>query len=149
MKNLGIILATFVFLIIGIAFLREIGDSVAATSVTDSVANETFLGLNNTNADLDQENIIPNSEVVLNDTSTQVQPGGNYTMDYVRGYIRLINNAYNNTNMNISYNYYPSTYVRGTTPRALISLVVLFFALAVTAIAIIGLFRLGKGNVFE
>jgi len=62
-----------------------------------------------------------------------------YSIDYASG---LINFSYNGT-YNVSYDFYPSTYVKDGTSRSMVNLVVLFSVFAVLAVSF-GFWRLKK-----
>jgi len=68
-----------------------------------SIVNESFTAINDTVVTLDHRLIHSGSLTILNDSADVGL--GNFTIDYDGGDLTLLNNDYNNTALDASYNY--------------------------------------------
>lgn len=132
--NLGIIITTFVVILIGVVFAGVIGNSTAGTNTLNVNNNETFTWVNNTAYTLAQDQIVSGTEVVTNSSTVVLTRDTHYTMDYPKGTItitNITNTAILSRPLNVSYTFRPNEYVNDAHSRPLISLVNIFWAIAV------------------
>ena len=125
------IIKLIVFIILGFGVLMGVANTLLFTEQsTVIVTNQTITFINNTATDLTQYVIVSNSEVVygarLTPTLLPLNKGDNYSVNYNSGTLTLMNRTdqdwYNSTPLvNVSYRYYPASYVADTTIRNIYS----------------------------
>jgi len=135
MKQLMIIVTVFIMLIIGINLLVVTANSISSATTIVAVANESLNLSTGTAVSLTFNDIVENSETVLNGTTNATIGSGNYTIAVAAGTFTLTTpNLLNNTQAWISYSYHPDEYVKEGTSRTLIRLIIIFFALGILGI---------------
>ena len=139
--SLKSIIMFFVVILIGVVFLGQIEDNVAATEVIESLTNNetiTYPG-NNTVYTLANDDIVSGSEIVYNVTTKLVR-NTHYTI--TRSTITFTNisdpgDIYDvSIDFNITYDHEGDLYVSNTTSRNLLKLIGIFFVLVIIAFAI-------------
>jgi len=149
MNKLGILLSAFITIIIGLVLIGSLADSIFLTTNTVSVSDPTTIteaGLNaGTLVNLDNDDII-NTSVTVDNGTTVINPG-NYTVYPSDGQIAVFNNTeatwVYGLSLNVNYTYKPDEYIANATSRTLVSLIIIFFALAVLAIGFVLIRRMG------
>ena len=149
----GIILSTFLCLIIGIALLNAVADQISLVDQTYTSTNETITLTNGTAVSLANNWVTSITSVVANYSgtySTTLTKDSNYTVSNLNSdsvaTITLITGGYDGNSSYVTYTYQDDSYIRGDMSSAnqtLIKLIVLFFVLGVVACAIWGLLRSG------
>ncbi len=134
-STLGIILLIFIGLIVGTVLLSTIADQIFTTS-TVGQPNETitFTDRNASTTNTDVFNLVffGNSTTNTNDGAINIDAEVNYTTptDAV-SVITLDQATFGNGTYKAIYQYYPSGYVRDSQSRTILSLVIIFFSLAI------------------
>lgn len=149
--NLGIIITVFTVILIGVVFAGVIGNQVAGTNTLNIEVNETFTWVNNTAYTLRYDQIVDGSEIVTNSSATKLTKNTHYTIDYVNGKITITNNtntAILSNPLNISHTFRPDQYVNESTSRPLLSLVNIFWAIAVLLVVVGAAWIIFKQNGF-
>ena len=148
----GIVLSTFLCLIIGIALLNVVADQISLVDQTYTATNETITLDNGTAVSLANNWVTSITSVVANYSGTYstTVPTSNYTIANLNSdsvaTITLITGDYNGNSSYVTYEYQDDNYIRGDMSSAnqtLIKLIVIFFVLGVVACAIWGLLRSG------
>lgn len=134
------IMALILYAVMGIGVLIGIANDLLYTQQSPaSVANTTLTFANNTQTDITSYSIVPGSETVYGGSGEglQVLKSGNYSMGYKGGTItpfnRTENDWWNTSLYNISYQYYPASYVENTTVRTIYSGILPLLAVLVLA----------------
>ncbi len=156
--SLKSIIMFFVVVIIGVVFLGQIEDNVAATEVTIPLANNeslTWAG-NNTAITLANDDLVAGSDILYNST-TILTRNTDYTI--TRSTITFTNKSSTlvwNTNtkgLNLTYTHEGDLFVSNTTARTLLGIIGIFFVLTIFAFGIktlresSGDFNFGFGKV--
>lgn len=142
MKTLGVLLVLFVGLLIGISLLTTTADEVTKTQQTKTATNETHLF-----SSPDNSTTLTHTDVIsISYIANSTRPNANYTITSLS-----LGTLWMNTSgsQNVTYLYYPTEYVKDSTSRTLINLVILFFALGIVGIAIAGLYQTGLFDLFK
>lgn len=129
-----VMIGFFIIALIGLIFVDVLGDQVATNTQTAAVTNETFTGLIGQRVQLAKTDLIDGSVTVWNSSTKVLVENTDYTVYYATGQVNISTPQLNNTNYNITYGYYPSTYVKSNSARSLVSLNTLFFALGLVII---------------
>lgn len=140
-KKLGILLSVFLALIVGIPLISQLGNSVNEATTAQTVQNETvtFTGGNGT---LANDEIVALTSIVNNtgySYTNQIGVGVNVTS----GGAITSNVSGADTTYYVAYTYTNDNYVADSQSRTLISLLVLFFALALLAVGIYTVYSMG------
>lgn len=144
--DLNLIVMGFIVLLIGVVFTGVIGDSVYdLTEFSDFKANESFTAVSGTAVSLAFGNLT-GTQYVYNGTTGAVD-STNYTISAADGTVTLGSDneskAYNQTSLKVDYDHERNDYLDDTASRTLMTLTLLFFAIAVmiagAAIAMKGL----------
>lgn len=137
--QLSILLTLFILLIVGITFLRVIGDDVYEATTLSDVVNETITISSGTGATENSNLTALNSFINSTDDFTaHIDTWVNWT---TTGVITI---NMSDLDYNISYTYEGEEYVKHSTSRPLIKLMTLFFALVVLFVAVAGFLKLKK-----
>lgn len=151
--DLNFMFMIFVGVILGVAFLNPIADSISASTTDLSVDNETFtMPSANDSIDLTGRNIL-STAIVTNATGGEVIAAPNYTIADGVGTNGLISvkltanddtdaSGYAGQSVNISYNYQPDGSLSTVGERSILNLIILFGALAVLIFGIAQFFGL-------
>lgn len=140
MDKLGVIMSWFIVILLGVIFVGIVADNVYDTTNIVTVTNES------------QNPIVAGTNFTLNHVDLASVPVGyNHTNNSIT--ITVTNNATSTVfarmggDMNITYTYYPTNYIKGSGPaRSIFGLITLFFALGILGI---GLYYLSKSGLFE
>lgn len=142
--QMALIISAFVGLIIGIPLLTTTGDQVAATDDTVTVLGETITitsGAGQTSlVELGLYEVTFFGNVTNNTGNNGVGIGDGNTNDVnwtEAGVIEINTTLWADGSYGINYSYYPNAYVQEGTSRTLLSLIPIFFALAVLAVGIL------------
>jgi hypothetical protein len=136
-------LMIFLGIVLGLVFIVAIADNQAPLTNTRSVTNGTVtFPENGSTLTLEGQAVVGNV-VVYN--GTDLVASGNYSVaDLVettggyRAVLTVIDEEFENTAVNVSYTYEPVGYNSSGANRTVLGLVLIFFALAVFAIALPG-----------
>lgn len=142
----GIIVGLVILVSVGIAF---VGPEVDELTSTVAVVNESFnSSTRNSEVNMLNEPFVGTPTVSGNSNGTGlidatncmcvILASGNFSFDSVDGTINVSNGKYNNSVMNISYSYEPSSFISNGSTVTVLNLLVLFLALA-------GLVVVGRG----
>jgi len=146
--NLGVILTVFIGVIVGLALITAIASSVGVSSATGYSNGTRSGGQQVTIGTLGTVTCLTGQELfdtpVVTNTNGSVFTAGNYTINegvcattgvksilYTQDSINLTASV-----MNISYTYGADGYVESSGARAVVGLIIIFFALAIAVIAI-------------
>lgn len=150
-KQLGFLITFFVLFIIGVNLLIPVADQVAGTSQLRSVVNESITptnGSTNTLANPD----VSGTLTLTNSSGETFTSGtsGNFSLVALTGVITWTFSEVNmnETDYNASYTFFPDAFVKDGTSRTILSIITLFFALAVL-LMLISLFMIMSGNSFR
>lgn len=140
--NLGLLLGGFISIIMGVIFLGVIADTVTSTTTLDAVGNESFTAVTDSFVDLTNTPCPIVSEIRNNTGSVMVLD----TDYFVRNDVCAINVTITAGTYFADYQFEGANYVNDRTSRVLISLIILFFAIAVMVIFIGPLMKMLKEN---
>lgn len=137
--NMGIIIMVAIALLIGVVLMTQLGDSVASVTKTDSVDNESFVGLVDNYVALTNDDLSSVSEI-RNASHIALTVNTDYVVNLTDGGIN-ITAAGNNTDVDpntfyVDYVYFGDNYVKNSTSRIITNLIVIFFAIFLMAIAV-------------
>lgn len=96
---------------------------------TNSVTNETFTGDSSTFVNLENSDLVENSETLYNATDHSEIAEAEYTMNYTEGSIK-VTSTYNTSSLEIDYDYKPEGYVDNSTSRLILGFVVVGLAVS-------------------
>jgi|SRR3990167_954693 len=138
-KKLGVLLGAFIFIVVALALIQPLSNSVKDTSTTRS-DNTTFTltGLVTVigNPDVRNAGNIQTDTIIVNN-GTNITFGSNNWNAYTNGSIIFKTATItSNSGVNISFNYLSANYVKDATSRTLIDLIILFFAIGTLVIFI-------------
>lgn len=140
--SLGVLLSGFILILFGVIFTGIVADNVYTTRNTITITNETHAITNATTFTLTHDDVI-SVDMVANETVANMNVT---TVSLDDGQFTLDQNAL----ANITYGYYPDTYIRGSqSGRTLVNLTTLFFALAVVLFGVVIVFKSGIGEMFR
>lgn len=131
-KQLGIAITAFVLILVGIALIDPIADSVYDARNTYSITNESFAGVNATAVALTYDDFEAVSEV-RNSSHAVMTVTTDYTVGAADGEITVRSGT---GTYYADYVYYPDGYVSDSTSRILLNLLVIFFAIGVLAFGV-------------
>ncbi len=148
-KQMGFLITFFVLFIIGVNLLIPIADQVAGTSQLRSVVNESVTPTNGSTNTLANIDLQSGSLGFVNSSGTTLGTA-NFSVDLATAVVTwtFSETNQNETDYNASYTFFPDEYVKDGTSRTILSLVTLFFALAVLLL-LLGLFMIMSGNSFR
>jgi hypothetical protein len=141
----------FIIVVIGAVLTIEIADSLDPVTSSWQAVNESYdisphKGLSSGNINGTVQGELTYDDLASVDTfylsnDTLLVENTDYSVGLSGGHIYLINTTktatYNNSNLSsITYTYYPDDYVEGGASRAILNLLVLFFALGILGIVI-------------
>jgi uncharacterized membrane protein len=145
--SIGSLIIVAVTLIVGVIFLVSIAQQVGTVTSTEDLQNVSLgTAVNGTTLYLSGYRLV-GSPVIVNSTNGAVVGSGNYTLTN-----NVVNNGaltvsvlptltatptYLNAQWNISGTAQPTTYIADSGGRALASLIVILFALAVLVVALV------------
>jgi hypothetical protein len=167
MQQVGLIFGAFIIAIVALGFFNPIASNIASTTDTQTATNETItLAAANTTTNLKGRELVgtllaynatgdPNGPIT-NPNSTGIIAGANFTITsnvLVTGdlFLRITavdNSPFRNSNINVSYEYKPVTYIDNGGGRALASIILVFAALALAIAMIVPSFRNGIMDMF-
>lgn len=133
------IVALIVFAIMGIGVLLGVANNLMYTQQSVvAIPNTTLIFINNTDTKITSYSLVPNSETVYGGDGVaslkKLNKGKNYTIDYNEAEITPINQTlddwWNTSRYNISYQYYPSSYAQDQTVRTIYSAILPLIAIA-------------------
>ena len=157
-NNVGIIIFTFMCLIVGIPLLMAISDQVSLVDKTYDVENESITLSNSTAAELDNNWVTKINYLYVNQSGvySPLTETTNYTVgnknDDDKATILLVatQGVYNGNTSLVSYTYQDDSYIRGSTgSQTIIKLVVIFFVLAILACGVFLVVRSGILNNYS
>jgi hypothetical protein len=140
MDKLGVLVSGFIMILVGVIFTGIIADNIYDNTQLGTLTNESYEGITaGTNFTLNYDDLA-SQPYAHNDTNSSIN-------------ITVVSNttatvfARMGGHMNISYTYYPDTYIKqNATARTMINLTTIFFALAIVAF---GLFLIVKGGLLD
>jgi hypothetical protein len=143
--ELGSMLMIFLGIILGLVFIVAIADNQAPLTNTRSVTNGTVTFPENGSTLTLEGQALVGAITAVNATDGEAVPASNFsTEDFVQasGEYRLVltslDSDWNDESVNLSYTYEPVGYNSDGSNRTILGLVLIFFALAVFAIALPG-----------
>jgi len=145
-NKLGVLVVLTIALLVGIPLLSSIADMINPRTNTYTVPNETITTGNEayTTPALAQDDLVSFTSLT------------NVTGANIRGFcnvsLSLGTLSCNKTGANVTYAayvYYPNEYVKDSISRVLINLLILFFAIAIIAAAILGMNKMGIFDQFK
>jgi len=160
------IIMFFVVVILGVVFLGQIEDNVAATEVITTLSNNeslTWAG-NNTAITLANDDLVSGSETLYNN-GTKVNRGSGVAANYTitSSTITILNSSggpvgitgadWATSELNLTYTHEGDLFVANTTARTLLGIIGIFFVLTIFAFGIKALressddFNFGFGKV--
>jgi hypothetical protein len=154
-KGMGILIITAVTIIVGVVFLSTISDNVFSSTNLVNFSNDPFTADNITCVQV-TTGCIDSIQLIKNGSSGTHIASGNYTLcrtsttGHLDG-IKLDGNAaddasYNGKTVNASYWYsHDCMYVADNTSRTLINLLVIFGALAIVFVGVLGFINSKEG----
>lgn len=145
-KHLGIILTSFIAILIGVIMLITLADQNSKLSITSSIVNDSFTG-SNTSCTRVTNGCIQTITAVYNGTNTV--PDTNYTLCRSNGNRDglLMSTSYNTISLNTTYvSSEDCTYVDNSTARALTSVIIILVSIGVLAG---GLYWLKGADIFD
>jgi sulfur transfer protein SufE len=154
MIGLGMILVVFIAILVGVIFFQTIAQQVGSTTNTVAVANlSQTLAANGSSIYLTDYRAL-SDVVILNGSDDALIGSGNYTVTNNVIYngalaveITTIDEAFESTAVNISGTAQPLTYVADSGGRAMMGLIVIFFALAIVAVALYPIYKGGLADL--
>ena len=144
--NVGVLIVAFVTIVVGVALLVVVAQQVGQTKDTVAVVNKS-LGTadNETTVYLTDWKSI-SSVVIYNESGTEIVPANNYTVTnnvVYQGALAISvlpdgsnNAAFQGYTWTISGTAQPLTYVSDGGSRSIVTLIVIFFALAIAVAAL-------------
>lgn len=141
-KEMAIIVTAFILILLGIIFAGVIADQVYDTRNTYTVDNEnitvTSAQINKAfiNATYDDWVRVIN---VSNASNKLMTVTTDYTVNLAYGGVNIStagNNTDGRTYYYVSYEFYPDNYVKSTTSRSLLNLIIIFFVIGVLGIGV-------------
>lgn len=145
LNKLTLFISAFMVLILGMILLGVLADNIWANTNTDSRGNETVTITSRT-GQVEQTDIISLTSIYNYTLSFTPLIGTQFNISST-GVITTNSTTPNGTYF-VAYTFYPELYVANGTSRTLLSLIVLFFALAVVAVTLGMLINIGKGTIF-
>lgn len=141
-NKVGVFVGVFIALIVGIVLLSSLSDSVYENSNTYESINETIaIGLNSGTTAEDDVITVTNFNNITDDLTASVNTDVNFTR---AGVITINNDSIPPVrNFNITYGYEGDLYIRDAPARVINNLVIIFFALALLATAILAAYQMG------
>lgn len=138
--KLGVIITTFIVVIVGIILLDTTSDSISATTVLGSQTNETVTTSSSTATVANVDNGGHIITFFGNETESTVDDENHHVIgvDVNITEAGVVTHRSNITDAAylISYTYFPEAYVQDATSRTLMPLIIIFFVLAVFALAV-------------
>lgn len=155
---IGVIIITFVAIIVGLAlFNGGITSNVASTTETITISQQTLTaGAVNVSINLNGR-AVEGTPVVINSTNGSDVATSNFTFannQIVNGVLTstmtTIDGAIHASQpVNLTYTYQPDGYIDSAGGRSLASLIVIFAALAIAVVSIIGATKSGMLELFK
>lgn len=146
-KTLGILISFFVMVIIGLSLFLPTSDVIEGATGTSST-NQSFTALNRTAVNVSYDDWVEGSAIIMN-SSDNINLD-NFTINYPTGEVTLIATIdYNNTPLNISYDFLPDDYIKNSAARSMVRLILIFFALAIFGASVGYLYKLLKSSGIE
>lgn len=121
---IGLMIAAIVIGAVSIPIVQD-----ALVIETNSVTNETFTGDSSAFVNLENSNLVTDSETVYNATDHSEIAEAEYTMNYTEGSIK-VTSTYDTSSLEIDYDYKPEGYVDNSTSRLVLSFVVVGLAVS-------------------
>jgi len=153
--GLGVFLMVFIAVIVGLALFLTIAQTTGSATATSTATNVTYTApANGARIDLTGQDLL-STPVVHNATTGTVILAGNYTIDEIVSTstgVKTISLQVDSTDQqsldwNVSYTYGADGYVNSSGARAMVSLIAIFFALAVVVITIGPVVKEGLSNL--
>lgn len=143
LNKLGIFISAFIAIILGMVLIGVLADNIWANTNIATAGNET-VALASDVGQLSNEDVITLSSFVNHSHVFVVDVDINYTTAGV------LDGAANFTDGNYYavYTFYPTEYVSNGTARTLLSIIIIFFAIAIIALAVGTFVEIGKGILF-
>jgi len=145
-NKVGIFITVFVVLILGLVLIDSIGDQVYLATNLGSLVNESVVITAGAGQlaqdDVDTLSYFGNNS---NDTSAFI----NTLINYTKAGVITTDPTVGNTTYNASYTYEGDEYIVGSNNRVLIRLIIIFFAIAVLAAALWGMYQMGILELFN
>ena len=132
---MGTMLTIFIFLIVAVTLITPISQQTNQISAIHNETNESITVVANDWVTLANDDLTSVFEI-RNATDQVAILSGNWTGDNVDLAGGRVNVTQHNGSYHIDYEFYPDTYVHNSTSRALVPLIIIFFALAIIAGAI-------------
>lgn len=130
-NNLSGILTIFIMILVGLTLLIPLSSSNENLRSIGLANNDTVTLTQNTFSSLTYDDLI--SVTALKNASGSTLPTSNYTVNLAAG---TINTTTSTGTYYANYSYYPDTYVKDSSSRALANLIILFFILGLIATAL-------------
>ena len=141
----GIFITVFIILLLGIVLIDTLGDQIYLATNLGSITNESVVITAGAGQlaqdDVDTLSYFGNK---TNDTSAFI----NTLINYTKAGVITTDPTVGNTTYNASYTYEGDEYIVGSNNRVLIRLIIIFFAIAILAAAIWGMYQMGIIELF-
>ena len=152
--NVGVIIIAFVTIVVGVALLVVVAQQVGLTKDTIAIANQSLGAADNSTTVYLTSIRAISSVVIYNESGTEIVPADNYTVTnnvvnegaLAVSVLPAANAEYHGFTWTISGTGQPLTYVPDGGSRGIITLIVIFFALA---IAVAALYPVVKDNLLD
>ena len=148
--HLGMIIVAFLLIILGAVFASQLADSNWLHRNTYTVTNETIESVSNVTTVQMAHYPVQSITTVGNATGTGVTvPTTNYTLTTGSIYnmyngkfiLNRVDSPFDGEDLNITYKYYPSGYVRQSNARVLLNLIPLFFVIGVLLFVLVPILK--------
>ena len=158
MNKVGMFVIAFITILIGIALFSTLADSIyLGTDATYTSTNESITLVNGTDVSLANNWVTsvttvlaPNTDATANVTLIE---DSNYTVINLNNdgvaKIQLIDAEHDGNVSYVTYDYQDDNYIRSSQSRVLIKLIVIFFALAILAVGIWAMNKMGLMDILN
>ncbi len=131
-NQMNLLISAFIVIILGVVLIVPIGDDVELVKTASFTVINESTGLTGT---LNNDELIT-FDACRNSTMDAILIGTHCNVTLANGVVSANALNFSNSLVFIDYKYTPDTYVRSSTARTLITLVILFFAIAILAVGL-------------
>jgi hypothetical protein len=123
----------FILIIVGVVLLGVLANITKENTYSMGIVNETVNMINETYTYFNNDDIEEGTILAINSTSNTRIDLANFTIDYTNGrwLLNTDSSIGNNTNANVTYNYFTGNYIKDSTSRVITKQFTLFFVLAI------------------
>ena len=139
-NKVGIFISVFIIILLGIVLIDSIGDTIHAATNLNTLTNESVV-ITASVGQLAQDDVDTLSYFGNNSNDTSAFIGT--LINYTKAGAIVTDATMGNTTYNATYTYEGDEYIVGSNNRVLIKLVIIFFAIAILAAAIWGMYQMG------